>query len=106
MTKKDKWTSILGLANRAGKLVTGEELVIKEIQKKRVKLVLLAQDASQNTKKKIMDKSTYYNIPVRLVPDRYTLGKSIGKEARVVVAVTDKGFSEKLQSELDQIQWG
>lgn len=104
--KQEKWQSLLGLANRAGKLVTGEELVVKEIQKNRAKLVLLAQDAGKNTKKSIIDKSVFYHVPVKLVSDRYTLGKSIGKEARVVVAVTDTGFSEKLQSELDQIQWG
>ena len=31
---QEKWISFLGLANRARKLVTGEELVIKEIQRK------------------------------------------------------------------------
>jgi len=104
--KQDKWQLLLGLAHRAGKLVSGEELVVKEIQNNRAKLVLLAQDAGKNTKKTIIDKSTFYHVPVQLVSDRYTLGKSIGKEARVVIAVTDTGFSGKLQSEFEQIQWG
>ncbi|WP_033829188.1 YlxQ family RNA-binding protein [Bacillus andreraoultii] len=99
--KQEKWLSLLGLANRAGKIVTGEELVVREIQRKRVKLVLLSHDASFNTKKKINDKASYYHVPVKEVADRFTLGNAIGKEARVVIAVTDKGFSDKLQSELD-----
>ena len=99
--KQDKWMSLLGLANRAGKVVTGEELVVKAIQRQRVKVVLLAADASDNTKKKILDKCDHYQIPVRFVPNRYTLGKSVGKNARVVAAITDKGFSEKLKLLLD-----
>jgi ribosomal protein L7Ae-like RNA K-turn-binding protein len=99
---QEKWISFLGLANRAGKLVTGEELVIKEIQRKKLKLVLLSDDASNNTKKTILNKSSFYQVPVKMVPDRYTLGKAIGKEARVVVGVTDIGFSDKLKQLLDQ----
>lgn len=99
--KQEKWLSLLGLANRARKLVTGEDLVIKEIQKQRVYLVLIAKDASNNTLKTIMNKCNYYNIPVRQVSDRYTLGNSIGKEARVVIGIKDKGFSEKIKQLLD-----
>ncbi|MGV2913110.1 hypothetical protein ACNPNT_14940, partial [Bacillus safensis] len=40
-------------------------------------------------------------VPVRKVEDRSVLGRSIGKEARVVVAVTDQGFAKKLISLLD-----
>ena len=93
--------SLLGLANRAGKIVSGEELVIKEIQKRRVNLVILANDAANNTKKTILNKCSYYQIPFKIVPDRYILGQSIGKDKRVVVGITDKGFSEKLLQLLD-----
>jgi ribosomal protein L7Ae-like RNA K-turn-binding protein len=35
-----------------------------------------------------------------MVPDRYTLGQAIGKDARVVVAVMDEGFAKKLATML------
>jgi len=98
---RSEWVSLLGLANRARKVISGEELVLKEIRSGRAKLVLLADDASTNTAKKITDKSRYYNIKLKPVKDRYTLGSAIGKEARVVVAVTDIGFANKLMSLLD-----
>lgn len=47
-----QWLSLLGLAARARKLVTGEELVVKDIRRKNVSLVLLANDASELTSKK------------------------------------------------------
>lgn len=98
---KQQWMSLLGLANRARKLISGEELVVKEIRSGKAKLVLLAEDASKNTEKKISDKCAYYQIPLKRVENRSLLGFAIGKEARVVVAVLDEGFAKKLQTLLD-----
>jgi ribosomal protein L7Ae-like RNA K-turn-binding protein len=97
----NKWISLLGLANRARQLISGEELVIKAIRKNHAKLVLLSSDASENTTKKVRDKCVFYEIPLRLVPDRYQLGHAIGKDARVVVAVLESGFAKKLLTLLD-----
>jgi ribosomal protein L7Ae-like RNA K-turn-binding protein len=99
--KVNQWMSFLGLANRAGKLISGEELTVKQIQKGNAKLVLLSADASQNTMKKITDKCNSYEVPIKIVENRYLLGQAIGKEARVVVAVLDVGFAKKLKQMLD-----
>lgn len=90
------WMNLLGLANRARKIISGEELSLKEIRSGKAKLVILSADASANTAKKITDKCTYYQVPLRIVEDRYLLGCAIGKESRVVVAVLDEGFAKKL----------
>ncbi|SFA73504.1 MULTISPECIES: YlxQ family RNA-binding protein [unclassified Bacillus (in: firmicutes)] len=99
--KSNQWMSLLGLANRARKIISGEELSIKEVRAGRAKLVLLSADASANTMKKITDKCKSYEVPVKIVEDRHILGQAIGKEARVVVAVMDDGFAKKLVSLLD-----
>lgn len=96
-----QWISLLGLAARARKLITGEELVVKEVRKSNIKLVLLSKDASQLTKKKITDKCSHYSVPLRAVSDRVSLGEAIGKGERVVVGVTDQGFANKLISIID-----
>jgi ribosomal protein L7Ae-like RNA K-turn-binding protein len=99
--KQNQWMSILGLANRARKIISGEELTVKQIQSGKAKLILLSADASPNTTKKITDKCKSYEIPYKLVEDRHLLGQAIGKEARVVVAVLDIGFANKLEMLLD-----
>lgn len=48
---KEKILQFLGLATRARKLVTGEELVISEVRRGNAKLVIVAEDASENTRK-------------------------------------------------------
>ncbi|MFC7061169.1 YlxQ family RNA-binding protein [Halobacillus seohaensis] len=92
------YLNIIGLAHRAGKLTLGEEHIVKEIQKKRAKLVLIAEDTGKQTKKKLTDKCSFYNIPCYMVDDRETLSQAIGQTGRVAIAVLDQGFAKKLQS--------
>ncbi|RHW36401.1 YlxQ family RNA-binding protein [Neobacillus notoginsengisoli] len=99
--KSNQWMSLLGLANRARKVISGEELSIKEIRSNKAKLILLSADASANTSKKITDKCKSFHVPWKIVDNRYDLGSAIGKEARVVVAVLDEGFAKKLMTLLD-----
>lgn len=80
---------------RAGKLVTGEELAIKEIRNGKAKLVLVANDAGKNTRKKVSDKSAYYEVPCYDPFSSEELSNAIGK-SRMVVAVMDQGFAKKL----------
>jgi ribosomal protein L7Ae-like RNA K-turn-binding protein len=95
-----KFFSNLGLAMRAGKLTTGEESVLKAIRSGEAKLVLLAEDASAGTRKKMSDKCASYDVPLVEFGTREALGGSIGKEARVTVAVLDNGFANMLRKSL------
>lgn len=85
---------------RAGKLVSGDESVMKAIRSGSAKLVIVAEDASDNTLKKFTDKCRYYDVPIVQCCSRNELGRSIGREHRAVVAVTDQGFARMIQSVL------
>lgn len=60
---KEKVLSFLGLATRAGKIVSGDDSTLLDLKKGKVNLILIAEDASNNTKKLFKDKSTFRNIP-------------------------------------------
>lgn len=87
----------LGLAMRAGKLVTGDEIVTKAIRSGEAKLVIVAKDASDNTQKKFRDKCGTYKIPLMVGFDRERLGNSVGKPERVVMALIDQGFADMIR---------
>lgn len=95
---KNNYLNIIGLAQRAGKCAFGEETIVKSIQQKKAKLVLLANDTGPQTRKKITDKCKTYEIPFRVVDDRDTLSHAIGKSQRVAVAILDAGFAAKIDS--------
>jgi ribosomal protein L7Ae-like RNA K-turn-binding protein len=96
----DKALSALGMAMRAGKLITGDETVLKSLRGGKVHLVILAADASDNTKKKYRDKCATYGVALAEVFDRAALGAAIGKEERVLIGIADRGFAEMIQKQL------
>lgn len=93
---------LLGLAARARKVISGEELVVREIRNGNAKLVLLASDAAHNSSKKIQDKCAYYSVEYQIFGDRYDLGHATGKEYRVALAISDSGFAKKMSSLLNE----
>lgn len=95
---KDRYLNLLGIAYRAGKCIIGEEAIIKSIQHKKAKVVLIAEDIGESTKKKITDKCKTYNIPCIMVDNREILSQAIGQVGRVAIAIEDKGFSKKMLS--------
>lgn len=99
---EDRILNLLGLAQRAGKLSSGDFIVEKAMKKKTPKLVLLAGDCAANNEKKYIQLAELHHIPLRKVGRKETLGAAIGKEVRVVVAVEDDGFAKALLKEIDQ----
>lgn len=93
----NKIFGFLGLAKRAGKVDTGEQRVRDRIKSGNAFLVILAEDASENTRKKITDMCNFRDIELIVLSDRYTLGSCVGKEFAVVLSVSDKGFAEKIK---------
>ncbi|TGB00320.1 YlxQ family RNA-binding protein [Sporolactobacillus shoreae] len=94
MPQKNKnWVPLLGLARRAGKVVSGEDTVLRMIRDQKAKAVIISLDASARTKKTVGNKCSYYQVPLLQVPDRVQLGQAIGQPARVLAAVTDAGFA-------------
>ncbi|WP_244272610.1 L7Ae/L30e/S12e/Gadd45 family ribosomal protein [Natronincola peptidivorans] len=63
--------------------------------------MLVAGDASDNTRKTFLDKSTYYNVPIRVIATKEELGQCIGKSTRAVIAIKDKKFATTLLGYLD-----
>lgn len=98
LNMNNNYLNILGLAYRARKCTTGESLIIKDIQARKVRLLLLASDIGEQTKKRLTDKCNSYQIPYIEVDDRVTLAKAIGKQERVAIAILDEGFAKKLKS--------
>ncbi len=88
----------LGLAYRARKIVIGTDMTIESIRKQSVYLVILAHDASELTKKKILDKASFYHVEVSQALSSQQLNDAIGKKNVKVIGVADRGFSRLLSN--------
>ena len=87
---------MISLSYKAGYLKHGEFQVNEAIKKNKARLIIVATDASQNTKTKIMTVADTHNVKLVEYADKYTLGRVIGKEERSLLAVCDKGFADKI----------
>ena len=65
-------------------------------------MVIVAEDASDNTKKMFRDKCTFYDIPVYFYSDKENLGRAMGKQMRASAAVTDSGLASGIIKHLEE----
>ena len=100
MKQKDKVLSLIGLAMKAGRCTSGEMMTESETKSGRARLVIIASDASENTKKKFRDMCKFYEVPIYIYGDKDTLGHAMGKEFRASLAILDKGFADGIRKEL------
>ena len=98
--KRDKVLSLIGLATKAGKIASGEFMTEKMAKSGRASLVIVAKDASDNTKKKFRDMCEYYEVPIYFYGDKDTLGHAMGKEFRASLALLDEGLAKGIQKHL------
>ncbi len=91
----DKLFNLIGLAMRARKIVSGDEL-LEAIRKQRVFLVIVASDASENTKKKYSDKCRFYDVEMIIVENSEKINHAIGKKNRMAIGISDEGFTKSI----------
>jgi ribosomal protein L7Ae-like RNA K-turn-binding protein len=97
----DRIYSFMGLAAKAGKLLSGDETCERALKTGKVYLVIVSEDASDNTKKKFKDMCSYRNINYRLFGEKELIGKFTGKSVRSVIAIKDTNFAGHLVKMID-----
>ena len=100
MNDTKKVLNLLGLAQRSGKIASGEFMVEKTVKEGRAALVIIAADASGNTKKKFQNMCTFYHVPVTELSGKEELGHCIGRSERSSLALTDEGFADAVKKAL------
>ncbi|NDO45796.1 ribosomal L7Ae/L30e/S12e/Gadd45 family protein [Clostridium sp. MD294] len=98
----DKIYSFLGLCQKAGKVVSGEVGCEIAVRNKTAKLLLLAEDASENTQKKFQNSAAYYHIPILVLGSKQRIGMALGKESRAIIAITEEGFAKSILQKIEQ----
>lgn len=98
----NKSLNYLGIARRAGYLISGTDAVIASIQTNnrkdaKAKLVIIASDASLSTKDKIINKCHFYEIEYIDVFSTTDIANAVGLENPKVLAITDVGIANQIK---------
>jgi ribosomal protein L7Ae-like RNA K-turn-binding protein len=100
---QNKALSLLGIATKAGKIDTGEFSTEKAVKEGKSSLVIVASDASDNTKKKFSNMCNYYQVTIRVFSDKVSLGNACGKEFRASLSVNDSGLAKAVVKQIDSL---
>ncbi len=96
----DRIYSLIGLARKAGQVAIGHAAVEAAVKKGRAKLVIIANDAAQNTKDRFKITGKRANIACAYAGDKSTWGQLFGRESAAVFAILEKGFAAAIRGEL------
>jgi ribosomal protein L7Ae-like RNA K-turn-binding protein len=102
--EEKKVYNLLGITTKSGKLVSGEFSTEKAVKEHKAALVVVAEDASDNTKKMFTNMCTYYKVPIYYFGIKDDLGHAMGKEFRASLAVLDKGLADAIEKQLKMMQ--
>ena len=92
----NKCLNMLGLCARARKIAVGAQAVEISIKKGDARLVIIDEEASEETKKAFQNASSAKKIPF-IIMEGSLLGDAIGKPGRRVAAVTDDSFADRIR---------
>ena len=96
----NKILSLISLATKAGKTVSGEFSVEKAVKEKKALLVIVSNEAYERSKKMYSDMCTYHNVPLCFFGSKDELGHFTGKEIRASVAILDEGFKNAITKQI------
>ena len=99
-SRPDKVLSLLSIAAKSGNIVSGEFSTESALKDGKAFMVILAEDASDNTKKHFSDMCNFRQVRFLTYSDKETLGHCIGKEFRASLAITDKGLADAVEKKL------
>jgi len=88
---------------RGRNLVSGEVQTLEAVRKGSAMLVIIAEDASDNTRKLFTDKCSYYGVPAVVFGKKEELGRAVGKDLRSAVGVCDAGLAEAVKRQLEEM---
>lgn len=91
-----KLLNLIGLATKAGKTVSGEFSTEKAVKTGKAWMVIVSEEASENTRKMFANMCAYYRVPIYYFGKKEELGHAMGKQFRASLAVTDEGLSKAM----------
>lgn len=100
---EERISSYLSLANKAGKIVSGSDMVQESLKgRKRPGVVLVATDISDDIGQKVVSLAKIVAVPCFSLFDKDKLGSLLGKGLRSVVAVEEGGFIPPIMTEFER----
>lgn len=96
----NKINGLLGITAKAGKILSGTDLVLEEMKKRHVELVIVAKDSSEKTIKNIKYYCDKENVEIIIYGTIVDNSRAIGKHNKAVIGIKDKNLADAIRKEI------
>lgn len=93
----NKVYGLLGISSKAGKVISGTDIILEKMEKKKVKLVIIAEDASEKTIKNMKYYCNKENVELIIYGNILENSKAIGKHNRATIAIIDQNLANAIK---------
>ncbi len=94
---KNKILNLLGLAERAGNVVYGNNACESALKMNKIKMLIISEEASDKTKKNYKFYAERYNIPIIFLGTIDELSKAIGQKNKAIIGIKDINIVKGIQ---------
>ena len=101
---RKKTESYLGFAARSRNLVTGYNTCIMAMKKRKLKLLILASDLSENSIEKLVKEAEKSGTSYKIYGSVEGLSQMTGNDNKGVFGITDRNFADIISQEIDREQ--
>lgn len=101
MKQNNKIFSYMGFAKKSGNLMAGVNTCTFAMNKGKVRLMILSEDISENSEKKIMKEIRKHGVSYVKYGNSEELSHAVGTSGRSVFAVCDENFSKVILNEIN-----
>lgn len=92
----NKVYGLLGICAKAADLVSGTDVTIENVESKKAKLVIVAEDCSEKTIKNMKFICNKNNVPIYVFGNIENISKAIGRSNRGVIAIKNENFANEI----------
>lgn len=94
---RNRVLGMLGISAKAGKVVCGNDATLEDIERHKVKLVIVAENASEKTKKNMRYVCEKNKIPLLEFGNIDEISRTIGKNNKAIIGIKSKSLSEEIE---------
>ena len=96
--------NLIGMARKAGSVVSGSTSVLQELGKPSALFLIVATDAAEGTADKILNRAKGNEVPFVKMFNKQILGSAVGRDERSHLVLTNKKFANSLILEIDRLK--
>ncbi|MCQ2550596.1 MAG: ribosomal L7Ae/L30e/S12e/Gadd45 family protein [Clostridia bacterium] len=97
----EKIYSLLGFCAKSRNLITGYNSCIFSMNKRKIKLIIIAEDLADNSKEKIIKACEKNEVKYFIISTMERLSKVTGKENCGIFGITEENFAQAISKEME-----